>query len=76
MSSSKGNDIDALLLEPFELKNRKIGFRTYAGCGRAGCVFQVRIGDKDYALKMVRSTEFTLGMPINSLNSSSSIIPS
>jgi hypothetical protein len=58
---------DSLLLEPFKSKHGKIRFQGYAGGGRAGHVFKVRIDEKQYALKMVSSmNEFCLRTPVNS----------
>ncbi len=46
-------DLKALVLGPFDLGHRKIHFLAPLGQGGAGYVFKVRIGVKEYAMKMV-----------------------
>ncbi|OAL22043.1 hypothetical protein AYO20_11279 [Fonsecaea nubica] len=53
MPPFENQDFDSLLLKPFEL-NGGIRFETYAGGGRSGHCFKVRIRKKDYALKMFK----------------------
>lgn len=52
--AQESHDLDSLLLERFGSSGR-IRFLSYAGGGGPGYVFKVRIDQRQYALKLVRS---------------------
>ena len=59
MPQTELDDFDSLVLKPVKL-HHEIRFRKYAGNGRAGHVFKIRMNKKDYALKMARSPSCSL----------------
>ncbi|KEF50797.1 uncharacterized protein A1O9_13149, partial [Exophiala aquamarina CBS 119918] len=51
MPQTKLHEFDSLVLNPVKL-HHEIRFRKYAGSGRAGHVFKIRMNKEDYAVKM------------------------